>query len=319
LRPASCRLLLTVALMITGALMARRRGYATESFPGFRAVLSRFVAALPGLLLAGVIFGGIRAGVFTAIESASIAVIYWVTAIVYRKLTVRTFVEACSGVVRTTGLIVFVIGAAASFGWLLAYLQVPSAAVEVLTGFTHDKNLLLLMMIAILLVLGTFMDLAPLIIICTPIFLPLAEAIGIDPVHFGVILPEGRARPDQTAHRFGAVRRHGDRENQRRRRTANHLAVLSRRARGPARRRIRSDPVAVAVVVAAGRSPAANPAGRSASLKSVSPDGGNTASTWGTLEIRAVLQPQGASRRSFPSGFVQARPLHGALFAPVPC
>jgi tripartite ATP-independent transporter DctM subunit len=90
--------------------------------------------------------------------------------------------------VRTTGLIVFVIGAAASFGWLLAYLQVPSAAVEVLTGITHDKNLLLLMMIAILLVLGTFMDLAPLIIICTPIFLPVAKAIGIDPVHFGVIL-----------------------------------------------------------------------------------------------------------------------------------
>jgi tripartite ATP-independent transporter DctM subunit len=183
-------LLLTAALMITGAVMARRRGYATEPFPGFRAVLARFVAALPGLLLVGVIFGGIRAGVFTAIESASIAVVYavLVTAIVYRKLTVKNFLAACTGAVRTTGLIVFVIGAAASFGWLLAYLRVPAGAVEVLTGITHDKNLLLLLMIGILLVLGTFMDLAPLIIICTPIFLPVARAIGIDPVHFGVIL-----------------------------------------------------------------------------------------------------------------------------------
>jgi tripartite ATP-independent transporter DctM subunit len=111
-----------------------------------------------------------------------------VTAVVYRKLSWQNFVDACTGAVRTTGLIVFVIGAAASFGWLLAYLQVPASAVEVLTSITHDKYLLLLLMILILLVLGTFMDLAPLIIVCTPIFLPVAKAIGIDPVHFGVIL-----------------------------------------------------------------------------------------------------------------------------------
>jgi tripartite ATP-independent transporter DctM subunit len=183
-------LLLTVVLMITGAAMARRRKYAVEAFPGFGVVLRRLVAALPGLLLIGVIFGGIRAGVFTAIESASIAVVYAiaVTGLVYRNLSWKNFVDACAGAVRTTGLIVFVIGAAASFGWLLAYLQVPAAAVSVLTSITHDKYLLLLLMILILLCLGTFMDLAPLIIICTPIFLPVAKAIGIDPVHFGVIL-----------------------------------------------------------------------------------------------------------------------------------
>jgi tripartite ATP-independent transporter DctM subunit len=111
-----------------------------------------------------------------------------VTAFVYRNLTWSNFVAAASGAVRTTGLIVFVIGAAASFGWLLAYLQVPAQAVAVLTGLTHDRNLLLLLMIGILLILGTFMDLAPLIIVCTPIFLPVASAIGLDPVHFGVIL-----------------------------------------------------------------------------------------------------------------------------------
>jgi tripartite ATP-independent transporter DctM subunit len=183
-------LLLTVVLMITGSIMARRRGYATEPFPGLRAVLRRFVTALPGLLLVGVIFGGIRAGVFTAIESAAVAVVYAVavTAFVYRNLTWSNFVAAATGAVRTTGLIVFVIGAAASFGWLLAYLQVPAQAVSALTGLTHDRNLLLLLMIAILLILGTFMDLAPLIIVCTPIFLPVATAIGVDPVHFGVIL-----------------------------------------------------------------------------------------------------------------------------------
>jgi tripartite ATP-independent transporter DctM subunit len=136
------------------------------------------------------IFIGIRAGIFTAIESASIAVIYavLVTGLVYRKLTLAVFLETCHGALRTTGLILFIIGAAASFGWLLAYLQVPAAAVDLLSGISDNKNVVLLIMVLILLALGTFMDLAPLIIICTPIFLPVAKAIGVDPVHFGVIL-----------------------------------------------------------------------------------------------------------------------------------
>lgn len=183
-------LLLTAVLMVTGWVIASRRNYAVEPFPGFKAVLRRFVAALPGLLLVALIFIGIRAGIFTAIESASIAVIYavLVAGLVYRNLSWRNFLETCSGAIRTTGLILFIIGAAASFGWLLAYLQVPAAAVEFLSGFSQNKNLILLVMVLTLLALGTFMDLAPLIIICTPIFLPIAKAIGVDPVHFGVIL-----------------------------------------------------------------------------------------------------------------------------------
>ena len=183
-------LLLTAVLMLTGWIIARRRGYGTEPFPGMREVVRRFVAALPGLLLVAMIFIGIRAGIFTAIESASIAVIYavLVTGLVYRRLTLAIFVETCVGALRTTGLILFIIGAAASFGWLLAYLQVPAAAVDTLSGISENKNVVLLVMVLSLLALGTFMDLAPLIIICTPIFLPVAKAIGVDPVHFGVIL-----------------------------------------------------------------------------------------------------------------------------------
>lgn len=183
-------LLLTVVLMITGWWIARRRGYAVEPFPGWRAVFVRLVASLPGLLLVALIFIGIRAGVFTAVESAAIAVLYaiLVTGALYRGLTRKVFLETCAGAVRTTGLILFVIGSAASFGWLLAYLQVPAAAVEVLTTVAHNKYSALAVMIVVLLVIGTFMDLAPMIIICTPIFLPVAKAFGIDPVHFGIIL-----------------------------------------------------------------------------------------------------------------------------------
>jgi tripartite ATP-independent transporter DctM subunit len=183
-------LIMTAVLMVTGYLIARKRNYAVEAFPGFQQVLLRFVAALPGLLLVAMIFFGIRAGIFTAVESASIAVAYAliVTSAVYRRLTWQHFLDTCSGAVRTTGLILFVIGAAASFGWLLAYLQVPSAAVEALTAVADNKYVILMLIVVTLLILGTFMDLAPLIIICTPIFLPVARAFGIDPVHFGVIL-----------------------------------------------------------------------------------------------------------------------------------
>jgi tripartite ATP-independent transporter DctM subunit len=183
-------LLMTAVLMVTGWLIARKRNYAVEPFPGFKQVLVRFIAALPGLLLVAMIFLGIRAGIFTAVESASIAVAYAlvVTSLIYRKLTWQHFLDTCAGAVRTTGLILFVIGAAASFGWLLAYLQVPSAAVEALTSVADNKYVILMLIVIVLLILGTFMDLAPLIIICTPIFLPVAKAFGVDPVHFGVIL-----------------------------------------------------------------------------------------------------------------------------------
>ena len=148
---------------------------------------------------------------------------------------------------RTTGLILFVIGAAASFGWLLAYLQVPAAAVEALTAVADNKYIILLLMIVVLLILGTFMDLAPLIIICTPIFLPVAKAFGVDPVHFGVILIlNGGHRPDHAAGRLGAVRRHRDRQHQRDGRAALDLAVLYRVVRRAADRRLRAAAVAMA-------------------------------------------------------------------------
>ncbi|HJS36105.1 MAG TPA: TRAP transporter large permease [Pseudoxanthomonas sp.] len=183
-------LLMTVVLMFTGWAVACRRGYGTEPFPGMRAVLLRLVSALPGLGLVGLIFFGIRAGIFTAVESAAIAVVYalLVTSVLYRQLSLKEFFATVTHAARTTGVILFVIATAAVFGWLLAYLQVPAAAVEALQSIAHSKYTVLLLIILVLLVLGTFMDLAPMILICTPIFLPVAKAYGIDPIHFGLVL-----------------------------------------------------------------------------------------------------------------------------------
>jgi len=183
-------LLLAVTLMVTAWVVARTRGYASEPFPGLGVVLSRLIAAVPGLLLVVIIFVGIRMGVFTAVESASIAVVYAtvITGLVYRHLSWKAFVAACSGAARTAGAVLFIIGTAGAFGWLMAYLQVPTMMVEALRGLTSEPAIILLLVIGILLLLGTFMDMAPLIIICTPIFLPVVRAFEVDPVQFGVIL-----------------------------------------------------------------------------------------------------------------------------------
>ena len=183
-------LLMTLVLMVTGYLVARRRGYGVEPFPGVPALLRRVVSALPGLGLVALIFVGIRAGVFTAVESAAIAVVYalLVTAVLYRQLRWRAFLGAVLHAARTTGVILFVIAAAAVFGWLLAYLEVPTATVAALQAIAHDQTMVMLLIVLVLLVLGTFMDLAPLILICTPIFLPVAKAFEINPLHFGVVL-----------------------------------------------------------------------------------------------------------------------------------
>lgn len=183
-------LMLCAALMLTAWIVAVRRGYPADPFPGFAAVLRFFVAAMPGILLIGIIFGGVRSGVFTATESSCIAVIYalLVTTLVYRQLNFQRFVMATLGAVRTTAMVLLVIGAASSFGWLMAFLQVPKATVELMNSISNNPIIVLLLINLILLVLGTFMDMAPMIIICTPIFLPLIKAIGMDPVHFGVVL-----------------------------------------------------------------------------------------------------------------------------------
>lgn len=183
-------LLLCAALMFAAWAVAVKRGYPREPFPGFAAVGRYVVLALPGILLIGIIFGGVRSGVFTATESSCVAVVYaiLVTILVYRQLTWTAFVEATLGAVRTTAMVLLVIGAAGSFGWLMAFLQVPQATIAAMKAVSDNPVTILLMVNIILLVLGTFMDMAPMIIICTPIFLPVVKAFGVDPIHFGVIL-----------------------------------------------------------------------------------------------------------------------------------
>lgn len=183
-------LLLALSLMVTAWFVAKRAGYPTEKFPGWSALGWLFVNAIPGLLLIGIIFGGVRSGVFTASESSCIAAVYalLVTTLAYRTMGWDDFVGATKAAVRTTAMVLLVIGCAASFGWLLAFLRIPAELVAFLKDISENPLVILLLLNIVLLFLGTFMDMSPLIVITTPIFLPVATAFGVDPVHFGVIL-----------------------------------------------------------------------------------------------------------------------------------
>jgi tripartite ATP-independent transporter DctM subunit len=183
-------IVLALSLMVAAYFVAKKRGYPTEAFPGFHTLGQLFISAAPGLILVAIIFGGVRSGIFTASESSNIAVVYalLVTFLVYRSLSWHDFLEATMAAVRTTAMVLLVIGTAASFGWLLAYLKVPTMMVSYLQGVSDNPLVILLLMNVVLLILGTFMDMSPLIVITTPIFLPVAVAFGVDPVHFGVIL-----------------------------------------------------------------------------------------------------------------------------------
>lgn len=177
-------------LMVAAYVVARRKGYPRGIFPGWRPFLRAVVFALPGLLTAIIIMGGILSGIFTATESSAIAVIYTIVigALVYRTLGPKEFMAAAVQSVRTAAMVLLIIASATGFGFALAILEVP-AQLASLIGFITDNPILILLIVnVILLLLGTFMDMAPLIVITTPIFLPILMPLGIDPVHFGIIL-----------------------------------------------------------------------------------------------------------------------------------
>ncbi|MFK7858421.1 MAG: TRAP transporter large permease [Granulosicoccus sp.] len=182
--------LMCICLALVAYAVAVKRGYQAEVFPGFKILLINFLLALPGLFTAVIIVGGVLSGVFTVTESGAFGTIYafLVTIIVYRSLSWSNFKIAVRNSVKTTSMVMILIACAGSFGYMLTYFSVPTAMTNFMLGISENPVALLLMINVMLLMLGMIMDMAALILICTPIFLPLAISIGIDPLQFGMIL-----------------------------------------------------------------------------------------------------------------------------------
>ena len=184
-------LLLTLCNLAAAYWVARRRGYPTHgAFPGWRAVGVAFAASAPGLMVAMIILVGILSGAFTATESAAIAVAWalLITVLIYRSLSWAQFITACAKACKTTGVVLLLIGISAAFGYFLALYEVPQKTGELMKSVSDSPWVIFLMINVLLFVLGTFLDMAPTILICTPIFLPIAMQFGMDPLQFGVMM-----------------------------------------------------------------------------------------------------------------------------------
>jgi tripartite ATP-independent transporter DctM subunit len=171
-------------------VIAVKRNYPSEPFPGWGALLVAAVAALPGLFTAVIIVGGTLSGIFTVTESGAFGAIYALvlTAIAYRTLSWKSFRIAVVSSIKTTAMVMILIAFASSFAYLLALYQVPALLSNALTSISDNPLVILLMINIILLMLGMIMDMAALILICTPIFLPIVKNLGMDPTQFGIML-----------------------------------------------------------------------------------------------------------------------------------
>ena len=179
-----------IACMVVAVIIAKKKGY--KGTPGkfdWKNLGHATLAALPSLSLIVVVIGGIVGGVFTATEGSAIAVVYaLILGICYRNITLKSFWNIVVESAKMSGMVVFLIGVSNILGWVMAFTQIPQAISEVLLGVTQNPVIILLIMNIILLIAGTFMDVTPAILIFTPLFLPIVNTFGMDPVQFGLIL-----------------------------------------------------------------------------------------------------------------------------------
>ena len=183
-------------LMLGGCLMvmclgfARKRGYPKGERIPFRQALKIFFDAFWGLFTVIIIMGGILSGIFTASESAAIACVwaFFVTMFIYRDFKWNQLHILLFRTIKTVTIVMVLIAFAAGFGAIMTFMQLPTLITEAFTSFSSNKYVILMCINVLLLVVGTLMDMAPLILILTPVLLPVATALGIDPVHFGMIM-----------------------------------------------------------------------------------------------------------------------------------
>lgn len=183
-------LLLSLCNLAAAYFVAIRRGYPALARPASDIIWRSVASAVPGLFVIVIILGGIVSGVFTATESASVAVIYSIllTFFFYRTMTWTHFMMAAAKAAKTTGVVLLLIGVSTMFQYLMGLYSVADLAGEAMAGISTNPWVIFFLINLILFILGTFMDMASTILICTPIFLPIAMAYGMDPVQFGMVM-----------------------------------------------------------------------------------------------------------------------------------
>jgi tripartite ATP-independent transporter DctM subunit len=178
-----------IGVMIIAGIMAAKRGYTNKQQISVKAALKTIVDAIPSLLLIIIVIGGILKGVFTATEGSAIAVVYsLVLSLCYRSIKIKDLHKILLDSAKMSAIVIFMIGVSSIMSWVMSFTNIPQVIANALIGMTDSKIVILLIMNVILLLVGTFMDPTPAVLIFTPIFLPICTSFGMHPVHFGIML-----------------------------------------------------------------------------------------------------------------------------------
>ncbi|WP_161890438.1 TRAP transporter large permease [Pontibacter russatus] len=183
-------ILLGVVLMLVAGYISYKKKYPVGDRTSLKEVIRRFLDAVPSLLLLVVVIGGIIAGVFTATEASAVAVLYTfiLSMVVYRQVKSSDLPDILIHTVITTAIVMLLIGTSMGMSWVMSYANIPQAFSEALLSISDNKIVILIIINLILLFVGVFMDMTPAVLIFTPIFLPVVRELGVDPVHFGIIM-----------------------------------------------------------------------------------------------------------------------------------
>lgn len=183
-------ILLGLGLIMVAAIISMIKKYPVGEKVSVWEALKKLLDAIPSLLLVVIVIGGIIAGIFTATEASAVAVLYslLLSVVFYREVKIKELPEILLSTVQTTAIVMLLIGTSSAMSWILSYENIPQTISASLVALTNSKVIILLMINIILLIVGTFMDMTPAILIFTPIFLPVVVQLGITPLHFGIII-----------------------------------------------------------------------------------------------------------------------------------
>ena len=182
-------ILIGLSLMIVAAIYSIIKKYPTEKAVGISIFFKRFLDALPSLLLLFIVIGGIVSGIFTATEASAIAVLYtFILAIIYKEITLEDLTPILLETIKTSSIVLLLIATSIAMSWVMSFESIPQEISNSLLSISDNPIIILILINLILLFVGVFMDMTPAVLIFTPIFLPIVINIGIDPIHFGIIM-----------------------------------------------------------------------------------------------------------------------------------
>lgn len=182
-------ILIGLFLMITVAIQSYIKKFPTGHSSSFRQIWVTFLDALPSLFLLFIIMGGIISGIFTATEGSSVAVFYClILTAIYKEIKLNELPQIFLKAVSTTAVVLLLVGTSICLSWVMAYENIPGTLIDLTMSVSQNKFVILLIINFLLIFVGFFMDITPAVLIFTPIFLPVVTQIGIDPVHFGMIM-----------------------------------------------------------------------------------------------------------------------------------